>query len=283
MPNLKGLRIRIRSIRNTVQLTKTMSMIAASKMRKAQQQAFLAQDYLATLLASLEKLASDSEDKLFHQFLHGNKAGGSLVVLLSTNRGLCGSLNTNLFKKVLTEEANLGENIYYFSMGRKGYAFLQKTRKEIKKNFDYSEEATVEDAAYIAETVKKSYNQKLVGKVFIAYPHFISTLKQEPVLEQILPISLADQHFTQSPILEPNGEEVVNLLTDWYLRYKIFQSLSEARASEHSARMVAMQNATDNGEKLVDTLVLQYNKMRQETITRELLDIAGASAGTEEW
>lgn len=276
MPNLKQLRLRIRSVKNTAKITRTMSMVAASKMRKAQSSAMLGRNYKMLLNETLTKILGSYGKKLTHPFFEKNLSGNTCVFLISTDRGLCGSLNTSLFKFVSNDPRIDFERVSFFVAGKKGISYLSKLGVDSFETFSIPEEPDRITAESIAQKLSKLFIGGVYGKVYVAYNQFVSTLKQLPVLEQILPFEpKAGLSFSEEPILEPSREEVLNDLVVECLNSSILQALLDAKASEHSSRMVAMQSATDNAKKLADDLTLFANRARQEAITRELLDMAG--------
>lgn len=278
MPNLKQLRLRIRSVKNTAKITRTMSMIAASKMRKAQSSAMLGRNYKMLLDETLTKILGSYGKKLTHPFLEKNSSGNTCIFLISTDRGLCGSLNTSLFKFLSNDPRIDFERVSFFVAGKKGISYLSKLYVNVNnfEIFSIPEEPDRITAESIAQRLSKLFVDGVYGKIYVAYNQFISTLKQSPVLEQILPFEPKTGFlFSEEPILEPGREEVLNYLVAECLNASVLQALLDAKASEHSSRMVAMQSATDNAKKLADDLTLFANRARQEAITRELLDMAG--------
>lgn len=276
MPNLKQLRLRIRSVKNTAKITRTMSMIAASKMRKAQSSAMLGRNYKMLLNETLTKILRSYGKKLTHPFLEKNSSGNTCIFLISTDRGLCGSLNASLFKFVSNDPRIDFERVSFFVAGKKGISYLSKLGVDSFETFSIPEEPDRMTAESIAQRLSKLFVDSVYGKIYVAYNKFISTLKQSPVLEQILPFEpKTGFSFSEEPILEPSREKVLNYLVAECLNASVLQALLDAKASEHSSRMVAMQSATDNAKKLADDLTLFANRARQEAITRELLDMAG--------
>lgn len=278
MANLKQLKSRIKSVKNTAKITRTMSMIAASKMRKAQNNALAGRTYKKLLNETLTKILGSFEKKLTHPLFAQNASRNVAVLLLSTDRGLCGSLNTNLFKTI-TNDPNIDlAKATFFVAGKKGISYLTRVSVNDFETVVMSEEPDKITADTVAEQLVDLFVKGTHGKVYLAYNQFVTTLKQVPVIEQLLPFQAnSELAFSEEPILEPKKEVVLDTLVAECLQAFVLQSLLDAKASEHSARMVAMQSATDNAKKLGDELTLFANRARQEAITKELLDIAGAA------
>jgi F-type H+-transporting ATPase subunit gamma len=304
MANTRELRRRIRSVKNTAQITKAMEMVSATKMRRAQSQAVSGRPYSSTLSVSLGRLAGkvNPENNKLLQPNSSNKAG---VVLLTTDKSLCGALNTNVFR-ALQNFSKENNNALYYTVGKKGRNFVVKTGKDLVADFDNLDVVTFRQAKQLARLVIDSFLKGEIGKALIIYPDFVSTLRQEPKVMQLLPIdksviaseakqSSSDNVPTKiasSPLaprndgsneflFEPNPDELLGFILNHHIEIQIYQALLEAKASEHSARMIAMQNATNNAKDLVSDLNLTYNQTRQDAITRELLEITTAAAALE--
>jgi F-type H+-transporting ATPase subunit gamma len=277
MANLKQLRLRIKSVKNTAKITRTMSMIAASKMRKAQQRATQGRLYKETLFDTLTTLIGSYEKPIKHPLFQTSNVEKSAVLLLTSDRGLCGSLNTNLLKMLIKDERLVLNNCEFYVVGKKGLSFLTRSALSVAETVLIEEDPTPETAFAVAQQLVDLFVGKKVGKVYIVYNQFVSTLKQIPQIEQLLPfVPMAGQSFSQEPILEPSQASVVDSLVTHTVEALVLQSLLDASASEHSSRMVAMQSATDNAKKLSEDLTLFANRARQDAITKELLDLAGA-------
>ena len=285
MANTQDIRRRIKSIRNTAQITKAMQMVAASKMRKAQQHALAGRPYAALMNKVLVSLQRRTDPRL-HPLLHIRPLKKELVLIISTDKGLCGALNTNLFR----EAANFDSAKTAFVVtGKKARQFIARTKRELLADFELKDAPTFVETKPIAKFCMEKFLNRDVDKVSVLYTHFINTINQRSVVQTLLPISSfdlpkneADEEAKQAvdPMLgyvfEPNAETVLDVMLPYYLQYQVFQMILDARASEHSARMVAMKNATDNANQFIKDLTLEYNKMRQAGITMELLEIATA-------
>jgi len=286
MANTQDIRRRIKSIRNTAQITKAMQMVAASKMRKAQNVALAGRPYSTLMNRVLVSLQQRTDSKL-HPLLQVREVKKELVVVISTDKGLAGALNTNL----LREAANFDpEKTSYVVAGRKARQFLTRTRRDMMADFELKDAPAFTETKEIAKFCVEKFMSGEVDKVSVLYTHFINTINQKPVVRTLLPISsfelpqgAAEGETPQDggdPMIgymfEPTPEGVLDVMLPYYLHYQVFQMILDARASEHSARMVAMKNATDNAKQFIKDLTLEYNKMRQASITTELLEISTA-------
>ncbi len=287
MANTKDIRRRIKSIRNIGQLTKAMQMVAASKMRKAQQHALAGRAYARLMNRVLVSLQRRTDPKL-HPLLQVREVKKELVIIVSSDKGLAGALNTNLFREAATFDA--GKTVFVVA-GRKARQFLSRTRREILADFELKDAPTFSETKVISKFATEKFLSGEVDKVTLLYTHFINTVNQKPVAQTLLPISDFDvmgvedqkQPFGDGGgdpmggyVFEPTAEAVLDVILPYYLQYEAFQMILDARASEHSARMVAMKNATDNASQFIKDLTLEYNKMRQASITTELLEISTA-------
>ena len=284
MANTQDIRRRIKSIRNTSQITKAMQMVAASKMRKAQQQALAARPYAGLMnkvLVSLQKRT----DPTLHPLLNIREVKKELVLIISTDKGLAGPLNTNLFR----EAANFDQAKTFVVTGKKARQFVARTKRELLADFELKDAPGFVETKPLAKFCLEKFLTRDADKVSVLYTHFINTINQKPVVQTLLPISAFDlpkKHDESKEtedvdpmlgyIFEPNALEVLDIMLPYYVEYQVFQMILDARASEHSARMVAMKNATDNANQFIKDLTLEYNKMRQAGITTELLEISTA-------
>jgi F-type H+-transporting ATPase subunit gamma len=285
MANTQDIRRRIRSIRNTAQITKAMQMVAASKMRRAQQHALAGRPYAALMNRVLVSLQKRTDHKL-HPLLQVRPIKKELVLIISTDKGLAGALNTNLLREAARFEA---DKTAYVVSGRKARQFVARTKRDLIADFELKDAPTFVETKTIAQFCTEKFLNGEVDKVSVLYTHFINTINQVPVVQTLLPISdfsRAKHEATESasdevdPMggyeFEPTPEAVLDIMLPYYIQYQVFQMILDARASEHSARMVAMKNATDNANEFIKDLTLEYNKMRQASITTELLEIATA-------
>jgi F-type H+-transporting ATPase subunit gamma len=286
MANTRDIRRRIKSIRNTAQITKAMQMVAASKMRRAQQLALAGRPYAELMNKVLVSLQQRTDPNL-HPLLEIRPVRRELLLIISTDKGLAGALNTNLFREV--SRFDPGSTIYVVS-GRKARQFVARTKRELLADFELKDAPAFVETKVIAKFCADKFLDREVDKVSVAYTHFLNTINQRPVIETLLPISrfelglktgaTSEGDRTKDPLVgylfEPSAEGVLDFMLPYYLQYQVYQMILDARASEHSARMVAMKNATDNANQFIKDLTLEYNKMRQAGITTELLEIATA-------
>jgi F-type H+-transporting ATPase subunit gamma len=286
MANTQDIRRRIKSIRNTSQITKALQMVAASKMRKAQNLALAGRPYSSLMNRVLVSLQQRTDSKL-HPLLRVREVRKELVVVISTDKGLAGALNTNLFRELTRFEDS---KTNYVSSGAKARQFIVRTRRELAADFPLKDAPAFTDTKEISKFCVEKFLSAEVDKVSVLYTHFINTINQKPVVQTLLPISPFDIPQTAMGgtsaekdgdpmvgyLFEPAPESVLDIMLPYYLHYQIYQMVLDARASEHSSRMVAMKNATDNAKQFIKDLTLEYNKMRQASITTELLEIATA-------
>ena len=285
MANTRDIRRRIKSIRNTAQITKAMQMVAASKMRKAQQHALAGRPYAELLNKVLVSLQKRTNPRL-HPLLEVRPLKKELVLIISTDKGLCGGLNTNLFR----EAANFDQTKTAFVVsGKKARQFIARTKRELLADFELKDAPSFIESKPLSKFCIEKFLRREVDRVSVLYTHFINTISQRAVVQTLLPISSFDlpkgasteetkQDFDPmlGYVFEPKAEELLRVVLPYYIQFQVFQMILDARASEHSARMVAMKNATDNAEQFIKDLTLEYNKMRQAGITTELLEIATA-------
>ena len=286
MASVRQLRRRIRSVENTAKITKAMSMIAASKMRRAQEAALSGRPYsddMNEMLAHLAAQPVEDEDNI-HPLLRTREVKRVEVVLITPDRGLTGGLNSNINRAAGQFLAPYGENARVIAVGKKGRDFMVRYGLNVRAVFtDISDRPSVLDVAPIARLAVESYESGEVDAVYVAYAKFVNTTSQQAVVEQILPVRPAELSATEQVgyIFEPHSDDVLSHLMPRYMEIQIFHALLEGIASEQSARMVAMRSATDNANAMIEDLTLVMNKARQESITTELLDIVGGAAAVE--
>jgi len=284
--SVRQLRRRIRSVENTAKITNAMSMIAASKMRRAQDAALSSRPYsddLHSLLADLAAQPHEDEDNI-HPLLTNRDINKVEVVLITPDRGLTGGLNSNINRAAGQFIAEYGDNARVIAVGRKGRDFMVRYARNVRAVFtDISDRPSVLDISPVARLAMESYESQEVDAVFIAYAKFVNTTLQQAVVEQLLPVQPAELRPQDQVgyIYEPDPLQVLTELLPRYVEMEIFHALLEGIASEQSARMVAMRSATDNANAMVEDLTLVMNKARQESITTELLDIIGGAAAVE--
>jgi F-type H+-transporting ATPase subunit gamma len=286
MSSPRDLRRRIKSVSGTAQITKAMQMVAASKMRKAQQAAIASKPF-AQLLYRIQRSATARLKEFAHPLLETRKVRRRAVILIAGDKGLCGALNTNVFRLASQFDP---ESTIFITAGRKAAQFVARTRRQLAAEFAYGDSPTFAEARAIATFARDLFLKGEVDEVRIVATRFVNTLTQEAVSQEYLPVgAISALRFpdlekemlaadTEETVFEPGAEGVLAYMLGHYLNIYLYYSLLNAKASEQSARMVSMKNATDSAESLIDALRLEYNKLRQGNITRELLEIAGGQA-----
>jgi F-type H+-transporting ATPase subunit gamma len=296
MANLRDIRRRIKSVKNTAQITRAMQLVAAAKMKKAQDQATAGRAYAGHLNRVLANLKA-ATDEQSHPLLERREGSRLLVLVISTDKGLCGGLNTNLSRKI---RAEIPADAHFITVGRKLRQQLAKLRKEMVADFEVRDPVPFAEARPIARFLTQKFLDGDYDTIKVVFSNFVTTMTQTPWVSQLLPIDEAHiggkrgyEADTALPVaagqalgatdylFEPGAPEVLGALLPLYVNFQVYQMLLEARASEHSARMVAMKSATDNASQMIKDLTLEYNKVRQAAITSELLEIATATRAME--
>jgi F-type H+-transporting ATPase subunit gamma len=284
VPSTREIRRRIRSVSNTEQITKAMEMVAASRMRRAQMTALAGRPYSEKIRDVLSHLAGFTADSAqFHPLLEKRKVKAIGVVLITADRGLCGALNSNVIRLGYQYMTSVDVPTYITAIGRRGLNFVRRHGGcTLHAEFhDLGDRPSMNDATAINQVLLDGYLSGLFDEVHVVYTQFHSTLVQRPVRFRLLPVDPPAEkpRYHQEYIYEPSAGAVLEQLLPRYCDGLIYQSILEGLASEHSARMVAMRNATESAGDIVHELTLHYNKARQESITKELLEIAsGAQA-----
>jgi F-type H+-transporting ATPase subunit gamma len=288
MPSTRDIRRRIKSVKSTAQITKAMQMVASSKMQKAQQGALNFRPFAAMAGEIMDHLAGDTGEYR-HPLMETREVRKRAVILISTDKGLCGALNSNLFREASTCDAATTQ---FIAVGKKAAQFLARTKRKLVAEFSYHDTPTYADCQAISRFAQDLFLKGEIDAADVIYTRFINTLSQRPDSRELLPMGTAESlvleartHAAQAPaerphidfLFEPDSTTVMDRLVLYFIDFRVAQMLLEARASEHSARMVAMKNATDNANQLVKQLTLEYNKLRQANITKELLEIASAA------
>jgi F-type H+-transporting ATPase subunit gamma len=285
MNSPRDLRRRIKSVTGTAQITKAMQMVAASKMRKAQQAAVAATPF-ARLFYRIQRSATQGAPDFAHPLLEVRQVRRRAVILIAADKGLCGALNTNVFR--LASQFDAGSTLF-ITAGRKAAQFIARTRRQLAAEFAYGDTPVFAEARAIAACARDLFLTKQADEVRIVATRFVNTLTQEAVTLEYLPVGTITNlkvpgvapptHDSEETMFEPDAETLLSYLLGHYLNIYLYYVLLNAKASEQSARMVSMKNATDSAEGLIEALALEYNKLRQGNITRELLEIAGGQAG----
>ncbi len=281
----REIRRRIRSVHNMSQITRAMEMVSAAKMRKAQQRVLASRPYaerLRAVIADLSAATADPEVLQQYPLLAEREIGAAAVILITPDRGLTGALNTNIIRRAsryILSEA--GVPVEVIAAGKKGRDFMVRTNQNVVAAFTgLGDTLTLEDMRGIAEVASEDFLSGKVDAVYVVYAEFVNTLTQRPVVRRILPIERPEEVGQYADyIFEPSPEEVLQQLLPRYAEVQLYQAFLESVASEHSARMVAMKNASENAKDLVAGLTLERNKARQARITQEVSEIAaGANA-----
>lgn len=287
MASVKLIRGRIKSAKNIAQITRAMEMVSASKMKKAIEAASLGKSYAEKIYEATRSLAGKTDARVHPLLSKGNPNGKTLLIIISTNKGLCGGLNTNLFREVQQKFGSL-TGVECISVGKKGESFVIKSGRKLVA--DYSVVPFESSVAPLTQYLVEGFVQGTYKQVYVIFNSFINALKQLPMIKQILPLSatelVADKEAPKTEEfaafeIEPNVEDVLGALLPHYLENQIRAAIFESEASEHSARMIAMKNATDAALDLMENLTLVYNKIRQEKITYEIADTVTARMAME--
>ena len=285
MPGTKEIRVKIRSVQNTRKITKAMEMVAASKMRKAQERMRHARPY-GEKIRNVAAHISHANPEYRHPFLVDRDSIKRVgIIVITTDKGLCGALNTNLLRLVLSQYKEWqaqGEEIEVCAIGNKALGFMQRLGADIVSQVtQLGDRPQMEKLIGAVKIMLDGYTNDRFDRLMLAYTRFLNTMKQEPVIEQLLPLSgerLGAPETVWDYIYEPEARAVLDQVMRRYIEALIYQAVSENMASEQSARMVAMKAASDNAANLIDELTLIYNKNRQAGITKELSEIVGGAA-----
>ncbi len=298
MASARDIRRRIKSVKSTAQITKAMQLVAASKMKKAQDLAVASRPYAALLNEVLVNLKDQTEEGS-HPLLVDREGERELMIVISTDKGLCGGLNTNLLRLVL-REATPGTT--FVTVGRKAKNTLAKLQTSLLADFHVKDPVQFAESRTISRFIMTQFLEGDFARVRVAFTNFVNTMSQTAKMETLLPVrhinlgtrksmaGMGEAEVGAQPsggpgpagyIFEPDAASVLEMVVPQYVDYELFQMLLESRASEHSARMVAMKSATDNAKDLIKDLTLAYNKQRQAAITAELLEISTAMKALE--
>ena len=281
MASIKILRRRIRSIQGTAKITRAMEMIATAKLRRTQQQALAGRPYSEKIRRVIANLAIEPQVKGgIPPLLDKREVNKIYIIHMTTDRGLCGGLNTNLNRMVGRFVLEQKVPVTLITVGRKGRSFARNSGLNIYAEFSgLGDRATVRETLPISEIVVEDYSKGAVDLVYLAYPHFVSTMVQKPTMEVLLPIEPATVPPGQigEYIYEPNASAVLNQLLPRFVEMQVYHGVLELIASEQSARMVAMRNASEAAQDMIESLTLTLNKARQESITKEISEITGGA------
>ncbi len=282
MANLRQISRRIKGVQSTAKITRAMEMIATSKMRRAQEAGVAGRPYdekIRQVIAALAALPQSGDSA--HPLLQRRAVKRIAVIHVTPDRGLCGGLNANLNRRAASFALEQAVPVTLVTVGRKGNDFMRRYERDIRAEFSkLGDRPVMFDTLPISRVIIDDYCAGEVDMVYLAYAQFVSTMTQTPVIEQLLPVEPAEQPPMQNVeyLYEPDPGAVLDELLPRFVEMQVYHAILESIASEQSSRMVAMRNATENANELVEDLTLMYNKARQESITNELLDIAGGAA-----
>lgn len=280
MASLRDIRRRIRSVRNTAQITRAMQMVAASRMRRAQQRVLASRPYSDAIRTMIGELSQQRADpSVVHPLLEVRPERNRGFVVFTSDRGLAGPLNTNVLRTATQQVLASPGDPQLVTVGRKGQDFFARRGRRLAATFTgLGERADYNDIIPVARVIIDAYVAGSVDSVYVVFPRFVSTLNQAPTATRLLPLRSLEEHGTALEfIIEPSPEIILEALLPRYIEVILYQTLLETTASEHSARMVAMRNATENAQELVEALTLTYNKARQAAITKEICEISSAA------
>lgn len=291
MSKTRELKRRIRSIRKTRQITRTMEMVSTSKLKRASDRVHAARPYAERLREVMGRLIDPGLREKYPLLRQPETVRRAAVVLITSNRGLAGAFNANLIREARTRIARLreaGVEVEIHVVGKKGISFLRFQREELASAYtEIGDRPTVEDAMRIIDPLRDDFEAGRLDEVHVVHAQFRSALSTPPTTMKVLPVTAAegadedDVARTQSYILSPSADEILNKLLPLYVRNSVYRALVETAAAEHGARRTAMKNATDNAGEMLDTLNRTYNRARQAQITQEIAEIVGGAAALE--
>ncbi len=282
MLKMRQIRRRIKSVRNTQQITKTMEMVAAAKIRKAQMRIESARPYALKMIALLEDVAYHAGE-VYHPLLEiRSELKRIAAVVIASNRGLCGAFNSNVLRRaegMYMRSEKEGKEVKIISVGKKGLSYFRFREIPLYKSFIFSDEPSYYDSSLVADLLIRMYSRGEVDEVYLIFNHFKSLLVQRPVEHRMLPIvreteEEGEEEARKEFLFEPQPGEVLKALLPTYIRTLVYRAFLESIASEQAARRAAMKNATNNAEEMIKNLTLQFNKARQAQITQEITEIS---------
>jgi F-type H+-transporting ATPase subunit gamma len=277
MANLLMLKRRIRTARNVSKTTRAMQMVAASKLKKAQEATLAGRPYVEKLITMTQSVLGRLNKEYEHPYMVNNGKDKTLIVVISPDKGLCGGLNTNLIREVINYDSK-NKNSIYLTVGKKTESTITSFKKELVASFKFgSTLPSFENVLPVIKIIDEYFLGQKVGNVKIISTNFVSVFSQKPAITDLLPIVPPAFLSSALTLFEPGPSKLLPPLLRHFVEMTVYQKLLESYASEQGAKMVAMQSATDNALEIVDDLGLEYNKGRQEKITNEILDISGAA------
>lgn len=287
MPSIRQLRRRIRGVQNTRQITRAMELVASSRLRRAQERVLASRPYAERIRAVISNLATVSGAQELHPLLQVRPVSHAALILFTTSRGLCGSLNSNMVRAAVRFILDRGVSVDIIAVGTKGPALLRSVGLSDSVSAQYQDLGNypnVADILPMSRSIIDGFTAANYDEVYVGYSQFVNLMRQEPTLLRILPI-LPEDYETEAAsayhqvdyIYEPDPDGVLSTLLPRFIEAQVYRALLESIASEHSARMIAMRNATENAEEILRDLTLTYNKVRQTAITNEVIEIATAA------
>ena len=280
MADIRLIGRRIRGVRNISKITRAMEMIATSKMRRAQDAGVAGRPYDEKITQVIADLAALQAGDALHPLLQRRPVNKIAIVHITPDRGLCGGLHSSINRKTASFILEQNVPVTLVAVGRKGIDFMRRYDRDIRAEFArLGDRPELFDTLPISRVIIDDYTNGIIDMVYLVYAKFVSTMVQSPVLQQLLPVEPAEMPAMQNVdyIYEPNPGAVLGELLPRFVEMQVYHTILESIASEQSARMVAMRNATENANELIQDLTLIYNKARQESITKELLDITGGA------
>jgi F-type H+-transporting ATPase subunit gamma len=287
VPSIRQLRRRIRGVQNTRQITRAMELVASSRLRRAQERVLASRPYAERIRLVISNLAAVSGAQDLHPLLQVRPVSRAAVILFTTSRGLCGSLNSNMVRAVVRFVLDRGVSVDIIAVGTKGPALLRSVGLSDAVSAQYQDLGNypnLADILPIARSTIEGFTIQKYDEVYVGYSQFVNLMRQEPMLIRILPTAPDELETTEirafqqvDYIYEPDPDDVLSTLLPRFVEAQIYRALLESIASEHSARMIAMRNATENAEEILQDLTLTYNKVRQTAITNEVIEIATAA------
>jgi F-type H+-transporting ATPase subunit gamma len=287
VPSIRQLRRRIRGVQNTRQITRAMELVASSRLRRAQERVLASRPYAERIRAVISNLATVSGAQELHPLLQVRPVSHAALILFTTSRGLCGSLNSNMVRAAVRFILDRGVSVDIIAVGTKGPALLRSVGLSGSVSAQYQDLGNypnVADILPMSRSIIDGFTAANYDEVYVGYSQFVNLMRQEPTLLRILPISPEDYETEAASaysqvdyIYEPDPDGVLSTLLPRFIEAQVYRALLESIASEHSARMIAMRNATENAEEILRDLTLTYNKVRQTAITNEVIEIATAA------
>jgi F-type H+-transporting ATPase subunit gamma len=290
MPNAREVKLRIRSIKNIAQVTRALQAVSASKVRKSMQAMMNTRNYATKAWQVLTHIAAQPGRESLHPLLTSrDEVHRILVVLITGDRGLAGAYNTNVVRFALQRFVGSPVPVRYITVGRKGRDMMIRRRQDVLAEFSNLPAApSFSDVSAIGRLAVDEFLSGQVDEVYLVFTHFVNMVRQEPMIKKLLPLEVggeervvdfrhAERGMAAAYIYEPGEEQILDEIVPRFTALQVYQAIMESLASEHAARMVAMKNATDSASALASALTLEYNKARQQTITNEMLDIAGGA------